>query len=179
MIEPQVILVDTDDKPIGQMGKQQAHIEGHLHRAFSILLVNSNKELLLQKRASSKYHSPGLWTNTCCSHPQPGENLNDAVNRRLQEELNIVTSTESIGAFIYKIKFEDGMIEHEYDHVYMGTYNSPLPAFNYDEVDDLKWVKWEHLEEQISVTPTEYTFWFKEICKKFKTEIQKYIDENL
>ena len=179
MQEPEVILVDINDQPIGTMGKQEAHIKGALHRAFSVLLFNREGQILLQKRASSKYHSPGLWTNTCCSHPSPNEALEAAVQRRLLEELNLKAEVQSIGSFIYQVRFPDGMIEHEYDHVFVGQYTSELPPFNLEEVDELKWVEWKSLGEHIQMNPEEYTFWFKEIVQHFSNNINQYIDENL
>lgn len=179
MQEPQVILVDVNDQPIGIMGKQQAHIEGVLHRAFSVLLFNERGQILLQKRASSKYHSPGLWTNTCCSHPAPDETLDHAVQRRLWEELNLKAKTENIGSFVYRVVFADGMIEHEFDHVYVGFYNESLPPFNLEEVDELKWVNWTDLAQQMESNPADYTFWFKEIIKHFTSKLNTYLHENL
>ena len=179
MLEPQVILVDENDKPIGLMGKQQAHVEGILHRAFSVLLFNHKGQILLQKRASSKYHSPGLWTNTCCSHPAPDETLEHAVDRRLKEELNLSAPTKHLGSFTYHVTFEDGMIEHEFDHIFVGQYNQPLPPFNLEEVDLLKWMDWEDLLTDMSTNSHEYTYWFKIIIEQFAHPLKKYIHENL
>ena len=121
MKEPKVILVDKNDHQIGTMGKLQAHVEGKLHRAFSVFLFNNEGELILQQRALSKYHSGGLWTNTCCSHPSPNEDLKDAVNRRLEEELNLKNiETIEIGSVLYKAEFGNGLTEHEYDYVFIG-----------------------------------------------------------
>ncbi|MEZ4799498.1 MAG: isopentenyl-diphosphate Delta-isomerase [Flavobacteriales bacterium] len=166
MIE-EVILVNENDQEIGTMEKMQAHISGDLHRAFSIFLFNDNDELLLQKRASSKYHSGGLWTNTCCSHPRPGESLKDAVNRRLQEEMGISCDMSPAFQFIYKASLDQGLIEHEFDHVYIGTYNGK-PDINVDEVEDWKYVDLIWIENDILQNPGQYTEWFKIAIKTFK-----------
>ena len=127
MIEEQVILVDKDDKQVGLMSKLEAHEKGVLHRAFSIFIFNSKYELLLQKRASSKYHSGGLWTNTCCSHPREGEDTLDAANRRLNEEMGIKTSLRKVYDFIYKAELDNQLTEHEFDHVFYGVFdNDPI-----------------------------------------------------
>ena len=160
-----VILVNEDDVPVGTMEKLEAHQKGALHRAFSIFLFNNNKELLLQKRASDKYHSSNLWTNTCCSHPAPGEHLKASAQKRLMEEMGITTSLQSLFSFTYKTKFGNGLIEHELDHVLIGTFNTtPLP--NPTEVDDWRYSSLEEISADIQANPNDYTFWFKLVYKR-------------
>ena len=130
-----VILVDEGDNEIGYLDKLEAHQKGILHRAFSILIFNSAGELLLQKRAADKYHSAGLWTNTCCSHPKPNETVANVATRRLQEEMGFVTSVHPAFQFLYKANFENGLTEHEYDHVFIGTYNGAI-NLNTEEVEN-------------------------------------------
>jgi isopentenyl-diphosphate delta-isomerase len=158
----EVILVDKNDNAIGTMEKMEAHRKGALHRAFSVLLFNSNGEILLQKRSATKYHSAGLWTNTCCSHPLPDEKIEDATRRRLKEEMGIDLQPEFVYKFIYKVALEKGLIEHEYDHVFIGTFDGE-PAINKNEVEDWKFVTVHWLKHDISQHPDHYTFWFKQI----------------
>ncbi|NLR90575.1 isopentenyl-diphosphate Delta-isomerase [Flammeovirga agarivorans] len=159
MQEPQVILVDQYDQEIGAMGKLQAHVEGKLHRAFSIFLFNENGDLILQQRALSKYHSGGLWTNTCCSHPAPGEFIEDAVQRRLQEELGINAPVDRVGEVLYKAKFGNGLTEHEYDYVFVGQYSGSF-APNAEEVEQLKFISINDLEKWLEDQPEDFTAWF-------------------
>lgn len=154
-----VILVDEQDQAIGKMEKQQAHVEGVLHRAFSIFIFNSKKELLLQKRASSKYHCGGLWSNTCCSHPRENEAVLDAANRRLLEEMGMQCNLTSIFAFVYKAAFENGLTEHEYDHVFFGESNE-IPSINSEEVDDYRFIGMKELQLEIQEQPQNFTPWF-------------------
>ena len=156
----EVILVDENDKELGFMEKNQAHREGLLHRAFSIFLFNSSHQLLLHKRALSKYHSPGLWTNTCCSHPRKGESLIDAANRRLVEEMGMKCELKHNYHFIYNVKLDKGMTEHELDHVFIGFSDEP-PQPNPEEVCDYKYITVEKCLEDIKNNPMEYTEWFK------------------
>ena len=135
MSEEKVILVDKNDNQVGLMPKLEAHEKGVLHRAFSIFIFNSKYELLLQKRASSKYHSGGLWTNTCCSHPREGEDILDAANRRLDEEMGIKTSLRKVYDFIYKAELDNQLTEHEFDHVFYGVFDND-PILNEDEAED-------------------------------------------
>jgi isopentenyl-diphosphate Delta-isomerase len=165
MQEEQVILVDENDKAIGTMGKLEVHQKGLLHRAFSVFIFNDKGELLLQKRAGSKYHSPGLWTNTCCSHPQPGEETLAAANRRLKEEMGMDCILIHKTAFIYKTKFGNGLTEHEFDHVYIGQSNEH-PIINLNEVDEYKWVNMEDLKADIKTCPENFTSWFKIAIEK-------------
>ena len=137
MVEVQ--LVDTQDNPNGSMEKLEAHEKGLLHRALSVLIINTKKEILLQRRALGKYHSPGLWTNTCCSHPYPGENPTEAANRRLKEEMGMVADLEFAFKFQYKCDFDNGLIEHELDHVFIGE-TDDTPHLNTDEAMAFKWM---------------------------------------
>jgi len=154
-----VVLVDEQDNAIGTMEKQQAHVEGVLHRAFSIFIFNSDKKLLLQKRASSKYHCGGMWTNTCCSHPRETENTIDAAHRRLKEEMGMQCELKPIFSFVYKAKFENGLTEHEFDHVFFGESNQ-TPTLNLEEVEDFRYVGMEELQIEINENPAHFTPWF-------------------
>lgn len=154
-----VVLVDEQDNAIGTMEKQQAHVEGVLHRAFSIFIFNSEKELLLQKRASSKYHCGGLWTNACCSHPRENENTQDAANRRLEEEMGMQCSLTPIFTFVYKAGFENGLTEHEFDHVFFGESNQ-TPKINTEEVEAYRYISMDDLQQEIKEFPEKFTPWF-------------------
>lgn len=157
----EVILVNESDEPIGRMEKMQAHEEGRLHRAFSIFLFNDKGEMLLQQRSATKYHSPNLWTNACCSHPMPDEELNDATARRLKEELDlegIILKKEF--SFIYKAVLENGLTEHEYDHVFIGYYNR-LPPVIKEEASAYRFISFSALTEEIKQTPDKFSAWFK------------------
>ncbi|WP_293304849.1 isopentenyl-diphosphate Delta-isomerase [Pedobacter sp. UBA5917] len=167
-MEEQVILVDQDDVALGQMGKMEAHEKGLLHRAFSVFIFNSKNELLLQQRALSKYHSGGLWTNTCCSHPRMGEANLDAAKRRLMEEMGMDCVLNYLFKFTYKAKFEDGLTEHEVDHVFFGS-SDRLPEINREEVETFKYVDLETLANDIKVNPGIYTPWLR-ICLDKVTE---------
>ncbi len=166
-----VILVNEKDQQIGLMEKIEAHEKGLLHRAFSIFILNDANELLLQKRALSKYHSPGLWTNTCCSHPRDNENIINAGNRRLIEEMGFKTELKPFLSFVYKAKFENGLTEHEFDHVLIGKYNQE-PFIDIDEVCDWKWVDLESLSLDIINNSENYTVWFKIIFKRYYNKIK-------
>lgn len=162
-----VIIVNEKDEWLGTVEKLRAHEEGVLHRAFSVFLLNDNNELLLQKRASDKYHSGGLWTNTCCSHPHPGESTAAAAKRRLVEEMGISgCELKSIFDLRYKSDVGNGLIENEYDHVYIGYYNGTI-KLNPDEADDYKYVSLEEVEEWIANEPELFTEWFKLALPKF------------
>jgi len=169
----EVILVDEKDQVIGYMEKIQAHKEALLHRAFSIFIFNSKKELLLQQRAEHKYHSGNLWTNTCCSHPRKGETIPQAADRRLEEEMGMRCSLEKVYSFIYKSPYENGLTEHELDHVLIG-YSDELPKINLEEVKDYVYKDLETLAKEIEETPNLYTSWFK---ITFPT-LQKYLLES-
>ena len=169
------ILVDKKDRPIGTEEKLRAHREGKLHRAFSILIFNNQGKMLIQRRAKDKYHSGGLWANTCCSHPHPNETFELATHRRLQEEMGIDTSLSRIFSFIYKHNFDNGLTENEFDHVFVGVSNSepkPSPL----EAEQIKWVDFDWLLEDIRVNPDQYTPWFKIILKR--KELKEYIKNN-
>ena len=172
MSEEKVILVDKNDNQVGLMPKLEAHEKGVLHRAFSIFIFNSNYELLLQKRASSKYHSGGLWTNTCCSHPREGEDILDAANRRLDEEMGIKTSLRKVYDFIYKAELDNQLTEHEFDHVFYGVFDKD-PILNKDEAEDFKWVDMETLNNDIIKNEDNYTVWFKIAFEYFYNYLKK------
>ena len=155
-----VVLVDESDNEIGQMEKQAAHIEPHLHRAFSIFLFNSKGELLMQQRALSKYHSPGLWTNTCCSHPRAGETTAEAASRRLMEEMGMRCEMHEVYTFIYKAPVGQGLTEHEFDHVFIGQ-SDDIPCINTEEVASWKYMTIDDLSIDIALYPEHYTEWFK------------------
>ena len=161
-----VVLVNKKDEIIDQEEKIKAHLEGKLHRAFSIFVFNKKGEILIQKRAKTKYHSGGLWSNTCCSHPRPNENLRQATKRRLKEEMGIETNLKEIFSLIYKVKVGE-LIEYEFNHVFIGRFNgNPKP--NKKEVADWQWIKLTDLEAEIKKNPQKYTPWFKIILKKLK-----------
>ena len=166
MKEEQVILVNEKDEKIGLMPKMEAHEKGVLHRAFSVFIFNDKNELMLQQRALHKYHSPGLWTNTCCSHQRDGESSIDAGIRRLMEEMGFTTSLRETTKFIYKAPFDNGLTEHEYDHVLIGEFNDD-PVINPDEVHSWKWMTIDDVKEDIQKNPHLYTEWFKIIFDKF------------
>ncbi|AXT19423.1 isopentenyl-diphosphate Delta-isomerase [Flavobacteriaceae bacterium AU392] len=165
-MEEQVILVNENNEQIGLMPKLEAHEKAVLHRAFSVFIFNDNNELMLQQRALSKYHSPALWTNTCCSHQRDGESNIEAGKRRLQEEMGFVTELKESISFIYKAPFDNGLTEHEYDHVLIGHYNNE-PVINSVEVADWKWMPLEAVKNDIEISPEIYTEWFKIIFDKF------------
>lgn len=164
-MEEQVILVDVNDKPIGLMEKIEAHEKALLHRAFSVFIFNEKGELMLQQRAASKYHSPLLWTNTCCSHQRDGESNVEAGRRRLQEEMGFVTEVKEVFSFIYKAPFDNGLTEHELDHVMIGRYDD-VPNINKEEVESYKWMTLENVKKDIAENSSIYTEWFKIIFDK-------------
>lgn len=171
MTKENVILVNENDEQIGLMEKIEAHEKALLHRAFSVFILNDKGELMLQQRALHKYHSPGLWTNTCCSHQRDGESNITAGKRRLQEEMGFVTELAETVSFIYKAPFDNGLTEHEFDHVMTGTYNDE-PVINPDEVASWKWMDVQAVKDDIAVHPDEYTAWFKIIFDKFYQHIK-------
>lgn len=171
MTKENVILVNENDEQIGLMEKIEAHEKALLHRAFSVFILNDKGELMLQQRALHKYHSPGLWTNTCCSHQRDGESNINAGKRRLQEEMGFVTDLAEAVSFIYKAPFDNGLTEHEYDHVMIGTYND-APEINPDEVADWKWMDVQAVKVDIALHPDQYTAWFKIIFDKFYQHIK-------
>lgn len=170
MIE-EVILVDANDHAIGTMEKMEAHEKGLLHRAFSILLINEKGEMLLQQRALEKYHSPGLWTNACCSHPRPNESNLDAAYRRLQEELGMSVDLKEIFHFTYRAEFDHGLIEHEIDHVFLGLTNEN-PKINLTEVLSYKWINLYELQQDMIAHPDKYTAWFNLLMVDYYSSIE-------
>ncbi len=172
MKEENVILVDENDKQIGTMPKMEAHEKALLHRAFSVFIMNNKGETMLQQRAANKYHTPLLWTNTCCSHQRVGESNIEAGKRRLEEEMGFVAELEELFSFIYKAPFDNGLTEHELDHVMMGSYEGE-PNINPAEVADWKWMKPEAIKADIDVHPENYTAWFKIIFEKFYDHIHQ------
>lgn len=172
-MEEQVILVDKQDKVLGQMAKQEAHEKGVLHRAFSVFIFNDKGEMMLQRRADSKYHSPGLWSNTCCSHPRLGETNVEAGERRLQEEMGFSVPLKEKFSFIYKAQFGNGLTEHELDYVLIGHYNAE-PIINKDEVGEWKWIQVEELRKDMKVNPSSYTFWFNNLMTEYLERISVF-----
>ena len=166
-----VVLVNSEDQDIGEMEKMQAHQKGVLHRAFSVFLFNSNGDTLLQKRASSKYHSPNLWTNSCCSHPRKDEEIVDAASRRLGEELGIPMglklNLEKSFSFTYRAELDNGLIEHELDHVLKGFIDDYNFSFNKEEVEEVRWVSMKELTLGVKEFPERYTEWFKIILNEY------------
>jgi isopentenyl-diphosphate Delta-isomerase len=160
----EVILVDINDNPVGTMEKLEAHKKGLLHRAISVIVFNSNGEMLIQKRAASKYHSAGLWTNACCSHPRPEEDTETASKRRLYEEMGINTDLKFAYKFIYRASLDNNLVEHELDHVFTGQFND-APKINRDEVADWKYVDTKVLIDDVKTNPQSYTHWFQLILK--------------
>lgn len=160
MMANEVILVNEIDEPIGSMEKMEAHRRALLHRAFSIFIFNSRGDMLLQQRADNKYHSPGLWTNACCSHPLPGESTGDAASRRLFEELGFRTELVELFSFTYRSDFDNGLTEHEYDHVFTGVYDGPVKP-NDNEVKDYCFKPVDEIRSDLDTNPSKYTTWFR------------------
>lgn len=158
-------LVDKEDNVVDKMEKIKAHKQGRLHRAFSILVFDKDGRLLIQQRNIEKYHCGGFWSNTCCSHPNYGEELEKAVHRRLKEEMGFDCEMEKQFDFVYEKKFDNGLIEHELDHVYFGEYNGKINT-NPDEVQDYKRISLKELKKDINAYPKDYTYWFRKIIKK-------------
>jgi isopentenyl-diphosphate Delta-isomerase len=154
-----VILVNEKDEAIGSMEKMEAHRKGLLHRAFSIFIFNDKGDMLLQQRAMNKCHSAGLWTNACCSHPSPGESTADAALRRLQEEMGFTTPLTKLFDFIYQVNFENGLIEHELDHVFTGNYNGDI-HINKEEVMDYCFKPLDEIKRLLQRQPQQFTAWF-------------------
>ena len=166
MKEELVILVNENDEQIGLMPKMEAHEKALLHRAFSVFIFNDKNELMLQQRALTKYHSPGLWTNTCCSHQRDGETSLQAGKRRLFEEMGFSTTLKETTSFIYKAPFDNGLTEHEFDHILIGNYNEE-PTLNLEETSSWKWMHLDKVKDDIKHNPSLYTEWFKIIFDKF------------
>ena len=161
----QVILVDSEDNQIGVEEKLKAHQDAKLHRAFSIYIFNSRGELLIQQRALGKYHCPGIWANTCCSHPRPDDKLEDAVHRRLVEEMGFDTELSEVMKFVYKVEFENGLTENEFLHVLIGEADASV-VMNPEEVNDYRWISISDLKKDIAENPDKYAYWFKITIEK-------------
>ena len=166
-----LVEVDQWDNEIGSIEKMEAHRTEVLHRAFSIFIFNSNNELLLQKRNLEKYHSPGLWTNTCCSHPRFGEDLQKAIYRRLDEEMGFTCDLKEAFSFIYQVKLQDNLFEHEFDHVFIGKFHGKVSPAQ-DEVEDYKWAQIGDIKIDISNNPQNYTYWFKHILQRVESYME-------
>lgn len=171
-MEEKVILVSEDDQQLGLMGKMEAHKKAILHRAFSIFVFNKKGELLLQQRALDKYHSPGLWTNTCCSHQRDGESNIEAGQRRIQEEMGFHCELKELFWFVYKAAFDNGLTEHELDHVMIGSYEDD-PIINQEEVASFKWMPLEDVKKDMEDQPELYTEWFKIIFNEYDQRLVK------
>ncbi len=175
-IPAEVILVDTKDHPCGVMEKIKAHKEGKLHRAVSVVIFNSRNEMLIHRRAVDKYHSAGLWTNATCSHPMPMEQTHEAARRRLREEMGLKCELLEVFTFVYKATFQNGLIEHELDHLFVGWCDDE-PQLNPDEVMDYQWVKTDDLQHDITKNPQKYTVWFKLIMQEHYDKIARLLNE--
>lgn len=167
-----VVLVDKEDHVIGQMDKLKAHQQGLLHRAFSVFIFNDRNELLLQQRAAHKYHGAGLWSNTCCSHPQWEEEVLSAARQRLHFEMGLQCNLQFSYAFVYKAEVENGLIEHEYDHVFVG-YSNESPKINRDEVQAFHWSGLRDVQQDLHRNPHHYTFWFKRALPLLLVRLEK------
>ncbi len=167
----QIILVDKNDKIIGYGEKLRVHQQGKLHRAFSIYVFSQKGKLLIQKRALNKYHSPGIWANTCCSHPAKDEKLEDAAHRRLKEEMGFDTELKEAFSLIYRVDFQNGLTENEFLHVFYGKYNGKIKP-NKDEVAEWKWANPEELLNDFMRNPEIYAFWFKKVLPKLLSYIK-------
>ena len=172
MIDDFVILVNKNDKKIGLMPKMEAHKKGALHRAFSVFIFNNKNELMIQKRNINKYHSPGLWTNTCCSHQKDGESNISAGKRRLLEEMGFCVELNEIGSFIYNVGVDNGLVEHELDYILVGKYNGNV-KINSDEVDNWKWMSLDNIKDDVRKRSKNYTEWFKIIMDNYYTQLKK------
>ncbi len=170
-MEEFVVLVDENDRELGLMEKQQAHVAGLLHRAFSVFVFNSKGELLLQQRAKEKYHSPLLWTNTCCSHPRENETYLEAAHRRLKEEMGFDCELEEKFHFIYKAQLGEQLFEHELDHVFVGFYEGKI-EINKEEVEDFNWISMDELVSDMNENPENYTIWFRIIFDEYLAKLQ-------
>lgn len=171
-MEEYVILVDQNDQEIGQMEKQEAHVLNKKHRAFSVFLFDENNNFILQQRALSKYHSPGLWTNSCCGHPRPNETTMNAAKRRTFEEMGINVDIQEILQISYEEKLVNGLWENEYDHIFIGKYTDNKFNLNPNEIKAIKYVNLVDLEMDIQNNPDQYTFWFRLIFPKIKDKLK-------
>lgn len=171
-MQSKVILVDENDREVGHAGKLEAHQNGLLHRAFSIFVFDQKGRLLLQRRAAKKYHSGSLWTNTCCSHPLPERPLLEEAHRKLRHEMGFDCELAESFHFTYRVKLENGLYEHEFDHVFFGTYDGdPVP--NPDEVEAWKWIDLTELSNDIVLHPDEYSYWMKLVLDRVIKENTK------
>lgn len=161
-----VIVVDNNDRPLGTQEKLAAHVIPERHRAFSILIFNHKKETLIQRRAFGKYHSPGLWANSCCGHPRPGEDVKDAANRRLQEELGFSCPLSPLRTVCYTLKLEKNLWELEYTHLFTGIYSNEID-FNLDEIYETQWISPSQLREDVLAHPQQYARWFRLYILKY------------
>lgn len=166
-----VILVDEQDMPVGAMEKMEVHQKALLHRAFSIFIFNERGEMLLHKRADKKYHSGGLWTNACCSHPRPGEDTLAAAGKRLQEEMGIVTGIKKAFDFVYRAELDNGLTEHEFDHVFTGVYSGEIVP-DKEEVSDYCYKAIDEIKDSIRTHPQKYTEWFKIAFPKMEAYLE-------
>ncbi len=178
MKEAHVIVVNENDEVLGEMPKLQAHEEGILHRAVSVFIFNSNGEWLLQKRAEGKYHSEGLWSNTCCSHPYPEENAEDAATRRLLEEMGLACQLSKMLEFKYYAELDNGLIENEYDHVFFGICDED-PIINQEEASEFEWISTQKLSEKLVMEPKSFTAWFKLLIPKVIKRYSEMEERNL
>lgn len=177
MEEQDVILVDREDKPVGTMKKMEAHRKGALHRAFSIFIFDPRGRMLLQKRSAEKYHGGGLWTNACCSHPLPEEGIESAASRRLFEELGFTTPLKKLFSFTYEAEVENGLIEHEFDHVFIGVYDQKVKV-DPSEVADYAYEDMERIKWAIENQPSKFTSWFKLAFPKIEEWWKKEFDSS-
>ena len=173
MQEEKVVLVDKNDNKLGLMPKMEAHLKGELHRAFSVIIFNTQGKILLQKRASTKYHTPNLWSNTCCSHQRDNEDNISAGKRRLSEEMGFITDLFNFDSFIYRVEFSNGLIEHENDHIMIGVFDG-IPKPNPNEVDEWKWIDIDILANDMKINPENYTAWFIIIMNKYFESLKKW-----
>ncbi|HYH86265.1 MAG TPA: isopentenyl-diphosphate Delta-isomerase [Pyrinomonadaceae bacterium] len=162
--DEQVILVDEQDRELGASDKLRAHVEGALHRAFSVFIFDRAGRLLLQRRAREKYHSGGLWSNTCCGHPRPGEETAAAAHRRLREEMNVACELREAFGFVYRAELDNALVEHEYDHVFVGELEGS-PAPDPSEVEEWKWIDMDELRRELRDEPSRYSYWLKSVVE--------------
>lgn len=172
MKKEMIILVNYKDEEVGFEEKMKTHKKALMHRAFSIFIFNNNGEMILQKRAIEKYHCGGMWSNTCCSHPRKGEEVNNAAHRRLKEEIGFDCELIDMFTFHYKVKFNNGLTENEMDHVFLGFYDGKI-KLNKKEASDFRWMKVENVEKEIKKNPDEFTVWFKIALKELKKSIKR------
>ena len=171
-MEDHVILVNQAGRQVGTAGKMAAHRSGELHRAVSVFVFDERGRLMLQKRAAGKYHSAGLWSNTCCSHPRPNEEVADAARRRLREEMGFDCDLEEVFSFVYHASLDNGLIEHEFDHVFFGSYDG-CPQLNPEEADDWTWIEMEALSADVRERPEAYSFWLAACLAHVVSHVEK------